>query len=365
MNKIYRKTYAKIHLHNILHNLVQAQERIGTNKTVIPVVKADAYGHGAVTVVDYLHNHNIDHYAVSLLEEALVLRRRHEDIFILCLGLLDNDALLIASENNIAVTVSNFSQIENIRKMNKPLTVHLKIDTGMHRLGFLKDEDIQRAFDMLKDANHVYIQGIYTHFATADEDWLYFEKQYSRFKEILSLLNYEFEMIHISNSASQLEKEMDISFTTHTRLGISLYGLTVSSEYSFLQKTFTLHTVVGQINKLQPNDKVGYGAAYTAKEQEYIAILPIGYADGFIRKNSGGDVEINGKRYPIIGRICMDMTFVKVDETVKQGDEVLLMGGLISIDEVAQRLDTINYEVICGIGKRVPRIYIDERGEII
>jgi alanine racemase len=109
---------------------------------------------------------------------------------------------------------------------------------------------------------------------------------------------------------------------------------------------------------LYPGDKVGYGATYTAKKEEIIGILPIGYADGFIRKNQGGDVEINGKRYPIIGRICMDQMFIKIDETVSKEDDVILFGGIVSIDEVAERLDTINYEIICQITSRVPKKYI-------
>jgi alanine racemase len=364
MSKFYRKTYAKIYLHHILSNYNEIQKQVGTSKKIMPVVKADAYGHGAREVVAYLHQHGIDHYAVSLLEEALELRIEHKDIFLLCLGLVDEDGLLVASENKIAVTISNFNQISNVRKIEKPLTVHLKIDTGMHRLGFRSIEDIAHAFEELKQMKHVNLQGIYTHFATADEDWDYYQKQLTRFKEVLVKLDYPFEMVHISNSASQLEKEPDFSFTTHTRLGISLYGLTVSSKYDFLQNTFKLVTTVGQINILHPGDRLGYGGTYVAKQKEYIAILPIGYADGFIRRNAFGDVEINSNRYPIVGRICMDMTFVKVDETVHQGDEVVLMGGLVSIDEIAKRLDTINYEVICDIGKRVPRIYIDERGEL-
>ena len=119
-----------------------------------------------------------------------------------------------------------------------------------------------------------------------------------------------------------------------------------------------LKTKISQLKKFLPGDKVGYGATYTASGHEIIGVLPIGYADGFIRKNQGGDVEINGKRYPIVGRICMDQLFVKVDETVSKDDDVILFGGVISIDEVAHRLDTINYEVICSISDRVPREYI-------
>jgi alanine racemase len=171
-------------------------------------------------------------------------------------------------------------------------------------------------------------------------------------------LNHHFEMVHVSNSASQIKNETNLPFTTHSRLGISLYGLTNISNSDFLLNTFTLKTKISQFKLLDHGDKVGYGATYTANGHERIAILPIGYADGFIRKNTGGDVEINGKRYPIIGRICMDQTFIKVDDTVTKEDDVILFGGIVSIDEVAKRLDTINYEIICDITARVPREYI-------
>jgi len=172
------------------------------------------------------------------------------------------------------------------------------------------------------------------------------------------LLNYDFKMIHVSNSSSMIKYEDEIDYTTHTRLGISLYGLTLDEETKFLKNTYKLITRITDIKTLEPGDKVGYGATYTAEQKEIIGILPIGYADGFIRQNQGGDVEINSKRYPIIGRICMDQMFIKIDNTITKKDDVIMFGGLISIDEVAKRLNTINYEIICQITYRVPKTYI-------
>jgi alanine racemase len=292
------------------------------------------------------------------LEEALQLRERFPDIWILTMGLVDGDGLLIASENRIAITLSNFDQIEYVRKMRKPLTVHLKVDTGMHRLGFSGEDHIRSAFEQLRDMTHVSLEGLCTHFSTADENESYYRFQQRNFLRIHEMLAYDFPMIHISNSSSQIKYESEYDITTHTRLGISLYGLTADKDTTFLKNTFVLKTRVGQLNYLTKSDRLGYGATYTATGDEIIAVLPIGYADGFIRQNTGGDVEIRGRRYPIVGRICMDMIFVRVDETVQAGDDVILFGGLISIDEVAQRLDTINYEVICCVTTRVPREYI-------
>ena len=358
MKTRYRATVAEINLKNLYSNYKNVSDRIGPDKIVIPVVKANAYGHGVIEVVSYLVEKGIDYFAVSLLEEALEIREHYPKIRLLCMGVVENDGLLIASENNIAVSMSNFDQITYVRELTIPLTIHIKVDTGMNRLGFKSDEDIKHAFSMLDRNPLIVIEGLYTHFSTADENEDYYQFQLKRFFEVMTLLNYDFPMIHISNSSSQIKHEREFDFTTHTRLGISLYGLTTDVETKFLENTFTLKTKISQFNVLSPGEKLGYGAAYTATSNERIAVLPIGYADGFIRKNTGGDVEINHKRYPIVGRICMDQCFVRVDDTVTKDDDVILFGGIISINEVAERLDTINYEIICDITSRVPREYI-------
>ncbi len=356
MNNIYRKTYAEVNLSNLYENYKNI-ELILKNKQIIPVVKANAYGHGVIEVVRYLVDKKIDFFAVSLLEEALELRKEFKDINILIMGVIGIDQFEIASKNNFVITISNFDQIEALNNLNTPLIVHLKIDTGMNRLGFKMNSDILYAFKILKNNKFINLQGIYTHFATADADKEIYDEQLSKFDSILNVLDYNFEMIHVSNSSSSIKYESQIDYTTHTRLGISLYGLTLDEETKFLKNTYSLISYIVEIKYLEPGDKVGYGATYTAKEKEIIGILPIGYADGFIRQNQGGDVEINNKRYPIIGRICMDQMFIKIDKNITKDDKVIMFGGLVTIDEVAKRLNTINYEIICQITYRVPKIY--------
>ena len=357
MNNIYRKTYAEINLKNLYQNYANISSLLN-NKMIIPVVKANAYGHGVIEVVEYLISNNITYFAVSLLEEALELRKRFNGIKILVMGVVDKEYFEIASNNNVILTISNFDQLKDFDNFKIPLTLHLKIDTGMNRLGFKTQEDIVRAFNIIENSKYVFLEGIYTHFATADADERYYNKQLTRFNDIVKLLDYNFKEIHVSNSSSMIKYENDISYTTHTRLGISLYGLTLDKETKFLQNTYKLISYISEIKNLSPGDKVGYGATYTAMKEEIIGILPIGYADGFIRQNQSGDVEIKGKRYSIIGRICMDQMFIKIDKTITKSDKVILFGGLVSIDEVAKRLDTINYEIICQITYRVPKIYI-------
>ena len=237
------------------------------------------------------------------------------------------------------MTISNLDQLKSVRKLNKTLKVHVKIDTGMNRLGFKNIDHIVDSFNKLKLlSDKIIIEGIYTHFSTADVDKLYYDIQMRRFREVLDVLEFD--------------------FTTHIRLGISLYGLSLDQGTDFLEPAFKLISHISEIKHLSKGDKVGYGATYVSAEDELIGVLPIGYADGFIRKNQCGKVEINGIEFPIIGRICMDQMFIKIDEKIMKTDDVVLFGGLISIDDVAKRLETINYEVVCQISYRVPRIYI-------
>lgn len=353
----YRKTYAKVRLDHILYNLNYVKH-LNPNKEIIPVVKANAYGHGAYEVVKFLVEEGVTFFAVSLLEEALELREHFKDIKILVMGVVDNDGFDIASDEDITLTISNFDQLDSLLRFNKKLDVHIKVDTGMNRLGFKDLEEISSVVNQLSKLNHINLEGIFSHFSTADSNFSYFKEQEKRFEDIISSVDHSFKYVHISNSSSGIKYEKDIHYTTHIRLGISLYGLTLDSETTELKPAMSLHTKISQINTLKPGDKLGYGATYTSKNGDLIGVLPIGYADGFIRKNQTGFVEINQKLYPILGRICMDQMFVKIDNSVSKDDDVILFGGLVSIDDIAERLDTINYEVVCQITYRVPKKYI-------
>jgi len=356
MNR-FRKTVAEIHLDNLYSNYKAVSDKI-PNKTVIPVVKANAYGHGAVEVVKHLYSKGVRFFAVSLIEEADEIRKIYKDIEILIMGVAHKEDFNHCAKHHYTITLSNIDQVDGCMMLDSLLKVHLKVDTGMNRLGFKDDQEIKEVVSFLDNHQFVNLEGIFTHFATADGDIEYYQKQKNKFEEIIETLDYKFDMIHCSNSSSSIKFEKDIPYTTHTRLGISLYGLSLDQGMEFLKDTFKLQTKIQEIKHLTKGEKVGYGITYTAKEDEIIGVLPIGYADGFIRMNQGGDVEIQNKRYKIVGRICMDQMFVKIDDSITKEDDVILMGGLISIDEVAERLQTINYEIICSISERVPRIYL-------
>ncbi len=357
MSKIYRETYAEINLKDLYNNYVSI-DKILKNKKIIPVVKANAYGHGVIDVVSYLVSKEIDYFAVSTLEEAMEIKEEFENVDILVMGVVQSEYFNESAEKNITITICNNTQLEGLLSLKRTIKVHIKVDSGMNRLGFKTDAEIQNAFDILMQNKHVIIEGIYSHFSTADSDIEYYNIQLNRFKYVLDKLNYNFEMIHVSNSSSAIKYEKELTFTSHARIGISLYGLTLDDETKFLRNTYKLISHISQIKELEIGDKVGYGTTYVAKQRETIGILPIGYADGFIRRNRDSQVEINNKLYPIIGTICMDQMFIKIDDSVTEDDDVILFGNLVSIDEVAARLDTINYEVICQISYRVPKKYL-------
>lgn len=353
---MYRKTFLQIDLDNLVKNYQAVKKRV-KNKVVIPVVKANAYGHGVIEVVRRLVTEGVDFFAVSLLEEAIEIRKVFPKVSILMMGVCNEVDVGVAAKYNIQITIGNSKQVEFLRGLKDKLEVHMKIDTGMNRLGFKDYDEAYKAYNLLNNMRNIKLVGIYTHFATADNDFGYYQSQKKRFEEFLSNIDHEGLMIHVSNSSSAIKYEKEIPYTTHVRLGISLYGLTLDKETAFLENTCQLVTHISEVKNLVKGEKVGYGITYEAKKNERIGVLPIGYADGFIRMNQGGFVEIDGQRCELVGRICMDQCFVRLHEDMQIGDRVILFGGLVTIDEVAERLHTINYEVICQITARVPRIY--------
>lgn len=355
---MYRKTYAEIDLNAITHNYKHYSNTV-PNKTIIPTVKADAYGHGVIKVVKKLYSEGVRYFAVSLLEEALEIREVFNDVEILIMGSVDEDGFKVCSENNLTFTLHDEPQFFKLIQLDYPVKFHVKFDSGMHRLGFTSPFKIVKIIEALKVYEHLHFEGIYTHFATSDEsDETFFYKQLSRFKKLLDSLPEKPKIVHASNSSAILKYEQDMAFTTHARLGISLYGLSLDENKDHLKSAFKLITNIVQLKHLNPGDRLGYGLTYEAKEASIIAVLPVGYGDGFIRSNQNGYVSINQKRYQIVGRICMDHLFVKVDNTITLNDKVVIMGdNVVSIDDVANHNNTINYEVVTILSKRVPRIY--------
>ena len=351
--KQYRETYVKINTSHIQNNVSKIIKKYNQYQYYFGVVKADCYGHDGILPVKAIIDGGCNYLVVALLEEGLKIRKQVKNIPILCLGVISEQEIDICIQNNITVTITSFEMALKIVKTNcSGLKVHLKLNTGMNRLGIKKEEELIKTVGLLKE-HHIFIEGIYTHIYHA-EDKEKTEKQFIKFEEMIQLVK-DIPIIHVCASEA-LVNYPKRNFVNGCRLGIMMYGFT-SDKSLELESTFSLHSKVIQINELEENETVGYNGAFKTNKQEKIAVIPIGYADGIIRKNTGRCVYIHNLPYKIVGNICMDLLFVKVDDYVKIGDEVILLKDIKHMEEVAKYLDTIPYEIICSVGKRVPRIY--------
>ncbi len=364
----FRDTWAEVDLDCISKNVRQTREFLPEDVEIIAVVKANAYGHGAEQVAKTALSSGASALAVAFMDEGLALRKKGIDAPILVLGASRAEDVNIAAEHDLTLTVFQEEWLkEAIKHLKKDanLSLHLKIDTGIGRIGIRDRSELEAIEEMAAADPRIDLAGAFTHFATADEaDLSYFHQQLRRFKEMLSLFKNKPRMIHASNSAATLRKA-GADFNG-IRLGISMYGLAPSVEMEKelpfpLHEAFSLRTKIVQVKKMKPGERISYGGTYRTEGEEWIATLPIGYADGWIRKLQGQEVLINGMRAPIVGRICMDQCMVKLPEKAEPGTIVTLIGkdgdDMISVNEIAKKLDTINYEVTCMISGRVPRLY--------
>lgn len=343
-----------INLNNLKYNLRQIKNH--TNKQIMAVVKANAYGHGAVEVSKALGD-EVNYLAVACIEEALEIRLAGIELPILILGHTDSEDFNKASRMNITVAIHDLKDLDNI-EINEILKVHLKINTGMNRIGLSKIEDINSAIEIINDNKHIYLEGIFTHYATSDCDPDYYIYQHNKFKQIFDSINYKFDYIHTSNSAASINYEEE--FANMVRPGKILYGLKPNCNICFdIKPVLSLSSSVVEVKKINAGERVGYSNFYTANEDMIIATIPIGYGDGWLRRNRVVPVYINNKYYPIVGLICMDMLMIQVDDNVKVGDEVELIGPHVTASYIAKKIDTISYEVVCSLGKRLKRKYIN------
>ncbi|ACJ75751.1 alanine racemase [Thermosipho africanus Ob7] len=354
-----RRTFAEININNYIENLKYFQKKCSPAK-VMPVIKANAYGHGAVMLAKSAEKMGIDYFAVAFLEEALILRKNGINTNILVFNYLDKDFVPLAADNNITITIISNEQVEEYKDLIKKPKVHINIDTGMNRVG-IEPKDAMKIYEKLI-SNGFEVEGIYTHFAVADslkkEDIEFTKKQYEKFLEV----NLPVKIRHTNNSAASLSGI--ISCGDYVRIGIASYGLMPSNQVKDenLKPVLTWKSVVSHVKTLKKGESVSYGRTFVAPYDMKVATIPVGYADGYWRHlSNNGEVLINGKRRKILGRVCMDQFVVEADDEVKIGDEVILIGKqgneFISAEEIADKVGTINYEVTCRISERVPRIY--------
>ncbi|SMQ60699.1 alanine racemase [Bacillus sp. OV166] len=364
----YRDTWAEIDLDCILANVASVKKHLPQGVNMIAVVKANAYGHGDIQVAETALEAGAAYLAVAFMDEAIALRKKGITAPILVLGATRPEDVQVAAKFNITLTVFQKEWLQEAIKHLKTadrISFHIKVDTGMGRIGVRSLSELTAIEQIISENDQFILEGIYTHFATADElDETYFRKQLALFDSMANGLKEQPKYIHSSNSAATLRYPS--AYFNAVRIGIAMYGLTPSlemeSEIPFpLREAFSLRSRLVHVKKLQKGEKVSYGATYETGEEEWIGTIPIGYADGWIRKLQGQEVLVKGTRSPIVGRICMDQCMIRLPYHVPIGTTVTLIGGdedqFISVNEIAQKLDTINYEVPCIIANRVPRLY--------
>ncbi|MBY0219352.1 MULTISPECIES: alanine racemase [Paenibacillus] len=382
----YRPTQAEINLDHLSSNVDAFRSVLPQGMKFLACVKANAYGHGAVETARELERIGVDYLSVAFLDEALELRQHGIKAPILVLGYTPPEGVAVAREHNVTITLFSREVLEAIRALDtgssqNPLKVHIKIDSGMGRLGLLPGDEAIAFIQETAAMEQVLLEGMFTHYAKADEeDKTYTLEQYRRFQSVVEALRDQgcvIPIIHTANSAAAIDTP-ELSYNM-VRVGISLYGLYPSAEVNHqvvkLVPVLTLKTKAVLVKTLPPHWGVSYGTRYVTQGNERIATLPIGYADGFSRMLTGkAQVLVRGRRVPVVGTICMDQCMVSLQsfaeeaEEIQAGEEVVLIGhqsdGVITADEVASQLDTIAYEVICMMAHRIPRIYFRNGVEV-
>ena len=374
---MYRKTYALINCNTLKNNIQNIKENYHY-KYYIGVVKANAYGHGDY-IVNSLIEGGINYLAASSLEECLNIRKRNQTIPILCLEPVHHEFLNICEKENITVTIPDYDYFKNL-DLNLKLKVHLKIDSGMNRLGFKDKNEIKTVYDTIKKHPNINLEGIYTHLGTSGMWDTHYDHDLRSFEELTSLIDLNtIPIVHISRSLILVTHQMP-TYVTGIRLGIIMYGFPqkfnkpkglrlikrnlylkqhhmsdITYENNLNLKTaFSLHSEVMTIKKVSKGEYVGYGAKYITNEDIKIAIIPIGFADGLSKNYENQMVKINNKPYQIIGEIGMDMIAVKIDDSVKLNDHVIIFS---DAREKAKELGISAYQLFTGITTRVPRVY--------
>lgn len=382
MNMV-KRTWAEISLNAIEHNYNVIRNKVADGTKVCCVIKADGYGHGAVELSQIYEKLGADFFAVSNIDEGIEIRKSGSKLPIVILGYTP-----VSEAKNLAkydISQAVFS-LEYAKELSEKCVeedcickMHIKVDSGMSRIGFMCQEFPRDEYSIEEICEacclpNLEVEGLFTHFCVSDEDAEgreFTNKQYENFihvRDSLKKRGVDISVVHCSNSGAI--EDYPETCCDMVRAGIILYGLAPSSKLADrldLVPAMTLKTVVAFVKEVQKGATISYGRTFTADRKMKIATVPIGYADGFIRQNAkDGYMTVNGKKAKIVGRICMDQTMLDVTdiEDVKTGDEVVVFGtgenGEPTADSLAENTGTINYETVCLVGKRVPRIYIKD-----
>lgn len=369
VTELHRPSKLVIDAEAIRYNVKAEISRLDQQSELFAVIKADGYGHGITQVARFTQQAGATGFCVAILDEALTLRAAGFSEPILVLGITDVKWAKVAAENDISLTVGDQQWLVDAVKIldGHILKVHLALDTGMGRIGFQDEAEFKVAVEYLNANDEFDFEGVFTHFATADEkDQQYFELQVSRFQSFMKQLSKRPKYVHVSNTATSLWHAACNG--NMIRFGVGIYGMNPSGnalELPYqLKPAMSLESEISFSKLLKKGRSVSYGATYTATEDQYIGTIPIGYADGYERRLQGFHVLIDGHFCEIVGRICMDQLMVRMPEAYPVGTKVILAGQSgnqkISMTDIAEYAGTINYEITCGFTERLPRVYNNE-----
>lgn len=375
MNEKIRPAWVEINKEKAIHNFMEVRRAVGVNRKICAVVKADSYGMGSIELSKMYLESGVDMFAVAVIGEALELRQVIKEKDILVLGYTNEEYYDDAINNNITLTIYNYehaAELNNVaKKLNKIANVHIKVETGMNRLGFLSTEENADIVAKISKMEYVKIQGAYSHFARADEkDKTVAHKQAKRYTDFIDMLSKRNVLIpikHIANSAAIID--LPEYYFDMVRPGIILSGYYPSNEVNMNEYIFnpcvTLKARVANVKTIEAGEGIGYGHLYNTKEAIVVGTIPLGYADGYSRLfSNNGYIMVKGVKCPILGKVCMDQFMVDLSnvEEPKIGDEAIVYGDgtddAMTFDDAANVRKTISYEVLTNLSRRLPRIYV-------
>lgn len=366
---LHRNAHVNVDLVAIKHNIAVELARMDEQQELFAVVKANAYGHGIVPVAKAARQAGATGFCVALIDEGLALREAGIAETILILGVTPAREATLMAKYDLSTAVGDLEFLiqaqKKLAQAGAKLKVHLALDTGMGRIGFRDQAKLSQAIDFLHEHTAQFeFEGIFTHFATADaKDQEHYNYQVKKFNELMKVVTTRPRYVHVANSAAAMW-HTDCGGNV-VRYGITMYGLNPSGAELKLPETFkpalSLESELVAVKQLQPGDGVGYGKTYTASKPEWLGTVPLGYADGWLRRMQGYHVLVAGQPCEIVGRVCMDQFMVRLPHKLPLGTKVTLIGQdgeqKITAQDAAEYAQTINYEIVCALSERLPRYY--------
>jgi len=374
MNNYYRDSIFEVNLDTIKDNIVEIKDKCSKDDFLYVVVKADAYGHGIIQVSKTALEAGGDGLGVVTLDEALTIRKHLKDAKVLCMGVIPDRYYEFACENDITVSIANLhgAAIAAKADYSKPLLVQLKINTGLNRIGLGNLEDVKEAISILQQNDKIVIEGIFAHFATSEDDDKneYTQMQADNLKYIVDNVDHKFKQIHCTNSAALLRWPNTFDFTNTNRTGVGIYGISLRPEQSNfkVKSAVTVKSLITQVHVHPAGTKIGYSNTYiTTEENEIVATIAIGYADGFARSHKGSKVKCGDQYGTIVSNICMDQLMIKFEKPVSIGDEVILISTEdpeVDVYQRAKQAESVPQEILPRFGLRLVKVYT-KNGEVV